>query len=598
MMEPNSPARLFNRGNALRDMGRLEEAFAAYGRVLQVEPDSLAALNNRGTLLLRLMRFEEAVEHFDRILALAPSNVDALANRGIALMHLKRYGEAVAALDGAIAREPGFAKTYVARGNLFSELLQYDRAFPDFDKAWRLDPDLSYVEGFRLHAKMLVCDWSGFPEESGSLRRHVLAGQRATEPFPLLAISDSPEEQLVCARAFSDDKHPPRPRSRWSGERYGHDRIRVAYISGEFREQATAYLTADLFESHDREHFELYGISTGPDDGSPMRRRLEAAFDHFADMSAHSDSAIAEFVRNAEIDVLVNLNGYFGRDRTNVFAARSAPAQVNYLGFPGTMGAPYIDYIIADRVVIPERDACWYGEHVVYLPDCYQPNDRKKPTAERAPTRSDNGLPESGFVFCCFNNSHKLTPQFFDIWMRLLDAVPGSVLWLFEGNAAVRANLEREAESRGVSRARLVFAPTVKLAEHLARVSLADLFLDTLPHNAHTTASDALWCGVPVLTCVGTTFAGRVAASLLRNIGLPELTTTALAEYEALALSLARDPERLRDLRSKLQRNRNNCALFDTPRYARHLESAFRTMRNRAEAGLPPAGFAVDAGAA
>jgi predicted O-linked N-acetylglucosamine transferase (SPINDLY family) len=595
LLEPNSPALLFNRGNALRDMGRLDEALAAYGRVLQVEPNSLAALNNRGTLLLRLMRFEDAVGHFDRILALAPSNVEAIANRGIALMHLKRYGEAISALDSAIAHEPDFAKTYVARGNLFSELFQYDRAFLDYDKAWRLDPDLNYVEGFRLHAKMLVCDWSRFAEESASLCRRVMAGKRASEPFPLLAISTSPEEQLACAQAFSSDKHPPRARPLWSGERYGHDRIRVAYVSGEFREQATAYLTADLFETHDREQFELYAISTGPNDDSPMRRRLEATFDHFAEMSASSDSEIAEFVRNAEIDVLLNLNGYFGRDRTNVFAMRPAPVQVNYLGFPGTMGAPYMDYIIADRLVIPERDVGWYSEQVVYLPDCYQPNDRKKPIAERVPSRSENGLPGDGFVFCCFNNNHKLAPQFFDIWMRLLDAVPGSVLWLFEGNAAVRASLEREAANRGVSGTRLVFAPTVKLAEHLARASLADLFLDTLPHNAHTTASDALWCGVPVLTCLGTTFAGRVAASLLENVGLPELITTSMAQYEALALDLARNPERLRRLRSTLARNRDSCALFDTPRYARHLETSFRTMRDRAEAGLRPAGFAVDA---
>ena len=593
-LEPNSPALLFNRGNALRDLGRLEDALAAYGSVLQVQPDNLSALNNRGTLLLRLLRFGEAIEHFDRILALVSAHPEALANRGLALMHLQRYPEAMVAMDSAISAAPDFAKTYIARGNLFSEMQQYDRAFLDYDTAWRLDPDANYLEGFRLHAKMLVCDWSQLEEECARLRHHVRDGRKACEPFPLLAISDSPEEQLACARVFAADKHPLRPLPLWRGERYGHDRIRVAYMSGEFREQATAYLTADLFECHDKAAFELYGISTGPKDTSPMRRRVETAFEHFLDMSGTPDTEIADYIRHAEIDVLVNLNGYFGRDRSNVFAMRAAPVQVNYLGFPGTMGTPYMDYIVADQTVIPNEHKSFYSEQLVQLPGCYQPNDRKKAIAETPATRARNGLPETGFVFCCFNNNHKLTPQFFDIWMRLLKQVDGSVLWLFEGNSAVKANLAREAEARGVARARIVFAPTVKLAEHLARVALADMFLDTLPHNAHTTASDALWCGVPVVTCIGTTFAGRVAASLLEGIGMPDLITTSVTDYEALALDLARSPERLRDAKAKLARNRDTHPLFDTPRYARHIEAAFRAMHDRAQIGLPPASFAVE----
>jgi predicted O-linked N-acetylglucosamine transferase (SPINDLY family) len=325
-----------------------------------------------------------------------------------------------------------------------------------------------------------------------------------------------------------------------------------------------------------------------------MRRRLEAAFDNFLDLTHVSDDEIAAFVRRAEIDILINLNGYFGLDRTGVFARRPAPIQVNYLGFPGTMGANYMDYIIADRFTIPESAREHYAESVVYLPECYQPNDRKKPASIRAVTRTDCGLPEVGFVFCCFNNSYKLTPDFFDVWMRLLRDVMGSVLWLYEGNEAVKRNLCREAAARGVAPGRLVFAPPRPLGEHLARVTLADLFLDTLPLNAHTTASDALWCGVPVLTCPGETFAGRVAASLLQAIGLPELIAKTLVDYQALALKLAREPALLATMKAKLSRNRNTAPLFDTPRYARNLERAYRHMWTRARRGLPPHSFAVE----
>jgi predicted O-linked N-acetylglucosamine transferase (SPINDLY family) len=325
-----------------------------------------------------------------------------------------------------------------------------------------------------------------------------------------------------------------------------------------------------------------------------MRRRLEAAFEHFADLSCSSDDEIAIFVRNAEIDILVNLNGYFGLDRTGVFALRPAPVQVNYLGFPGTMGAGYMDYVIADRFTIPQSAHAHYVEKIAHLPECYQPNDRKKPASLRPQTRAECGLPKTGFIFCCFNNNHKLTPAFFDIWMRLLQAVNGSVLWLFAGNDGIERNLRREAAARGVARERLVFAPPLPLAEHLARVGLADLFLDTLPHNAHTTASDALWCGVPVVTCRGETFAGRVAASLLNAVGLPELIVDNLDSYEELALELAGDSKLLAAIKAKLSRNRKTAPLFDTPRYARNLERAYQRMWERAKRGLAPQSFAVE----
>jgi predicted O-linked N-acetylglucosamine transferase (SPINDLY family) len=397
----------------------------------------------------------------------------------------------------------------------------------------------------------------------------------------------------MCARSYAAKTYPPSKAPLWNGERYRHTKIRVGYISGEFRDQATAYLIADLLERHDRSAFELCGFSTGHDDGGAMRRRIKQALDSFSDLAGRSDRDIAAQIRRAEIDILVNLNGFFGEARTGVVAYKPSPIQVNYLGYPGTMGADYMDYILADRWVIPESEQSHYTEKVVYLPDSYQANDGKKLIGD-PPSRPECGLPERGLVFSSFNNPYKITPQFFDVWMRLLAQAEGSVLWLLELDKAAKRNLMNEAIARGITLDRIVFAPFVKLKEHLARGSLADLFLDTLPVNAHTTASDALWTGVPVLTCCGSTFPGRVAASLLSAVGLKELITQSLEDYEALALKLAHEPELLAQLRVKLAHNRGKEPLFDTPRLARHIESAYRTMAERHRLGLTPEGFSVE----
>jgi predicted O-linked N-acetylglucosamine transferase (SPINDLY family) len=355
-----------------------------------------------------------------------------------------------------------------------------------------------------------------------------------------------------------------------------------------------SFLIAGMLECHDKSRFDVTAISLGPDDGSAIRQRVQAAVTRFVDAKAFSDEQIAQIFRSLEIDIAVNLMGFTGESRTGVFARRPTPIAVNYLGYAGTMGAPYIDYIVADRCVIPEEKQDCYSEKVVYLPHTYQPNDRKREIASRALTRSECNLPQNGFVFCCFNNNFKITPQLFDIWMRLLGRIEGSVLWLFEGNAAVKHNLAREAERRGVAASRVIFARYMKRDEHLARTRLADLFLDTLPHNAHTTASDALWCEVPVLTCVGTTFAGRVATSLLRAVGLDELVTHTLADYEALALHLALHRDELAGLKARLARNRDTAPLFDMPGYTRSLEAAYRTMWQRQQSGQSPRSFAVE----
>jgi predicted O-linked N-acetylglucosamine transferase (SPINDLY family) len=350
---------------------------------------------------------------------------------------------------------------------------------------------------------------------------------------------------------------------------------------------------AELFERHDRNKFEILGISSGPDRRSEMRSRLIAAFDRFVDVRRLSDADVARLLREAEADIAVDLKGFTQNCRPSILAHRPAPIQVNYLGYPGTMGAEYIDYIVADEFVIPRDHQIHYSEKVVYLPDCYQVNDRKRKIAERPPARAEVGLPEHGFVFCCFNNNFKMTPRIFDIWMRLLQRVDQSVLWLLQGSTAAESNLRREAQVRGINPSRLIFAPRMKLQQHLARHRLADLFLDTLPYNAHTTASDALWTGLPVVTCAGTTFAGRVAGSLLQAVGLPELVTNALEDYEALALRLATQQGLLQEIKGKLAKNRLTTPLFDTGRFCGHIEAAYTAMWDIHQRGEPPKAFMV-----
>ncbi len=399
-------------------------------------------------------------------------------------------------------------------------------------------------------------------------------------------------DQLQCVKTFIADRRRFSPV--WRGETYSHDRIRIDYFSADFRNHPGAQSVVGLFEHHDKSRFEITALSYGPDDGSDLRNRIKSAAENFVDVGAMTDDEIAEFIRRREIDIVVDRTGLMQYGRFSVPSRRVAPIQVSFLGYPGTMGADWMDYIIADPTIIPENHFQFYSEQVVWLPDTYQPNDDKRHILERLPTRPECNLPEAAFVFCCFNNTYKITPEVFSVWMRLLAATEGSVLWLIETSSTATQNLRREAKARGISPERLIFAPKIPRAEHLSRHRQADLFLDTSPYNAHTTASDALWAGVPLVTCLGCTFVSRVAASLLRAVGLPELVTTSLEDYEALALKLAREPSFLAAIKAKLARNRGTHPLFDTARYARHIEAAYTTMWQRYQSGETPKAFAVE----
>jgi protein O-GlcNAc transferase len=577
-----------NRGIALKDLKHFDEALASYDRAIALKPDYAEAYSARGNALQDLRRLNEALASYDTAIALKPDYAEAYNNRGNGLKHLKRLDEALASYDKAIALKPDYVEAYNNRGIALQDLKRHDKAFVAYDKALSLKPDLVGTEGARLNAKMHICDWINFDTECAHLTSSVKNEKTNTTPFVFLGISSFPDDQLQCAKLWVAEQCPPSQKSIWQGEHYRHDRIRVAYVSADFRAHPVSFLMAGIFECHDKSRFDITAISFGPDDNSEMRQRLKASFERFIDAKTFSDEQIANLLRSSEVDILVDLMGFTADSRTGIFARRAAPIQVNYLGYPGTMGASYIDYIIADQTVIPDECRKFYSEKIAVLPNTYQVNDRKRVISDKAFNRSDVGLPAQGFVFCCFNNKYKITPHVFDRWMRILKQVEGSVLWLLEDNVSAANNLKKEAVARGVSSARLVFAKRMPLPEHLARHKLADLFLDTLPYNAHTTASDALWVGLPVLTCLGKTFAGRVAASLLNAIDLPELITTMPEAYEQMALDLAMHPEKVAVIKRKLAANRLTTPLFDTKLFTKHIEAAYTAMYERHQAGLAP----------
>ncbi len=544
--------------------------------------------NNLGLVLKERYRFAEALACFDKAIQQAPDNALAHSNRGLLLGEINRHEEALASCDRAIALMPTLAEAFVNRGHALRALNKYEEAFRSYEQALSLSPELPFLVGLWLMCKMFCCDWNALDTAYARLFIALDRGELAAAlPFLLLALPSSPAQQQQCARVLVNSKYPAASQSVWQGEHYENDRIRVVYLSVDFRSHPVTQLVAELIERHDRSRFEIIAVSVCEPTQDLWRKRLEKAFDAFYDVATQSDLEIARLIRDLKTDVAVDLTGHTAGSRTGVFSHRPAPVQVNYLGFPGTLGAAYIDYIIADPIVIPEEDRRYYDEKVVHMPNSYLPNDSTKVISDRHFTRAELGLPEDAFVFCSFNNMFKITPDVFDIWMRLLDKVDRSVLWLLDGNPTAVENLRREARVRGIEPHRIVFAPRMELAEHLARHRLADLFLDTFHYNAHTTASDALWAGLPVLTRLGKSFPARVAASLVSAVGLPELITHDDSEYEALALELATDPERLRGIRSKLARNLATQPLFDTAKYARDIETAYSIMLERSRAGLP-----------
>lgn len=578
-----------NHGIALGAQGKHEAAVAAYARALAIRPDYAQAHYNLGNALKKQQALGPAIDAFRRAVALKPDYADAHNNLGLALQEQGQFEAALASYSQALAIRPNSAEALNNLGNLLMVLKNFDGAIKTFSLALALEPGKVEARAQMLHAQTHVCDFSVFDTYRAVADEALKPGLVA--PFTMLVFEDDPARQLRYSQAWQVPAAaaPLPPRARPPGTR-----IRIGYFSADFHDHATLCLMAGLFREHDRERFEIIAYSYGPDRDDAARRDLLAHVDRFVDVRDSADAEVVALARSHGLDIAVDLKGYTQHSRSRLFVQRMAPVQVSYLGYPGSMGADFIDYIVADDMVLPAADHRFYTEKVITLPGSYQPNDDRRPIVESDATRAELGLPEDGFVFCCFNQNYKISPAEFDIWMRLLARVEGSVLWLLRSNDWAAANLRREAEARGIDPARLVFAPNLPHSQHLGRLRHADLFLDTFNVNAHTTASDALWAGLPVLTRAGRQFAARVCASLVHAVGLPELVTTSADEYETRALEMATEPGRLAKLRERLAANRLTHPLFDTAGYTRRLEAAYEAIHQRQIAGLAPADIAVN----
>jgi protein O-GlcNAc transferase len=592
-IKPDYAEAQWNLGTALRVEGRFKEAVACYEMAITIRPTYHEAYNSLGNTLWAMGRLDEARVQYEKAVCSKPDYAEAHINLADVLAALQGYDAALAACDQAVAACPDDARILTKRGDFLAQLHRDAEALACYEAARVADPGYDLAFDGLARVALWTCDWRRTASLWSDVPAHVAKG-RLFNAFNFLGYSGDAALQLACAQRFACHEIPVRQRPLWAGQIWRNRKIKVAYVSCAFHAHPNAYLTVELIEIHDRSRFEVLGFSLGPDDRSEIRARLIRAFDQFYDVRTQSNREIAELINQLQVDIAVDRSGYIIGARPGIFAARPAPIQVNYLGFPGTLGADFYDYILADSTVLPFDRQPFYAERIVHLPYCYQVNDSKRPVAAQAPTRKDAGLPEQRVVFCCFNNSYKITPPIFDIWMRLLSKVEGSVLWLLCDRPAAEINLRQAAAAHDIDPKRLIFARRLPLHEHLARHCLADLFLDTLPYNAHTTAADALWMGLPVVTCCGESFAGRVATSLLRSIGAADLITDSLAAYESLALRLAAAPSLRRELRQRLVKNRFSHPLFNTEQYRQHIEAAYLKMWDFWQQGARPVSFSVD----
>ena len=594
-INPNNPASYFNRGLALIEIGNPGRAIDDFKKAISLNPLYAEAYNGLGNALSDLMQISAAIESFKQAIQINPKYADAWNNLGNTLSASKNIAEARKCYKQATINRANFVDALTNLASVHAEVNEFDESLACYRTAMEINPHFNYLFGDYVHTRLRAAHWVELDEDVEQLGNVIRQSLPAVKPFVALGLLDDPALHKQVAELYVEVRFPqsealgPTPKRRKGGK------IRIGYYSADFRSHAIAYLIAEMLERHDKEAFEIYAFNLNPGPRDVMSTRLFAAVTQVVDLADHSDRSAAQLSRAMGIDIAVDLGGHTVDSRTGIFAHRCAPVQVNYLGFPGTLGATYYEYVLADRNVIPIDQASHYTEQLAYLPHCYQVNDSQRKIADRVFSRDELGLPENAFVFCCFNNGYKILPQTFVGWMRILDAVQGSVLWLLDQNQLATQNLQQEAHAHGIDPARLVFAPRMPLAEHLARHSAADLFIDTLPYNAHTTASDALWAGLPVLTCMGESFAARVAGSLLLTLGLPELITHTQADFESKAIAYAKDPVALQKIKLKLLENLQTSPLFNAQLFTQQIDQAYRVMHARHQSGMLPEPFAVEA---
>jgi predicted O-linked N-acetylglucosamine transferase (SPINDLY family) len=576
-----------NRGTVLNALKHYDDALSSHDKALFLRYNYHEAHSNRAATLYNLNRLDEALESCNQAINIKPDYAEALSNRGIILAGLRQFDEALLNHDRAIVLKPDYAEAYLNRGNALQDLKRLDEALASYDRALVLKPDIDFILGYSLHTKMHLCIWAELPKYFNELTHKINNNEKVVIPFPLLALIDDPAVQRKTAEIYVNEKYPVSHVLPEIDRYPHHPRIRIGYFSADFKNHPVSSLTVELYETHDRKQFEIYAFSFGADTKDEMNLRIKAGVDHFHDVRMLSDKEVAMLARHLEIDIAMDLGGFTADSRTGIFAMQAAPIQISYIGYLGTMGAHYYDYLVADQTIIPDKYQSHYSEKIAYLPS-YQVNDSKQSLPTRVFTRQDLGLPETGFVFCCFNNTYKITPTTFDGWARILKQVEGSVLLIYADNESVRTNLTKEVILRGIDPNRLIFGKRLPMLDYLARYRVADLFLDTLPYNAGTTASDALRMGLPVLTLIGHSFASRVAASLLNAVNLPEMITTSQEQYESLAIEFGTHPEKLTPIKNKLLHNLSTSPLYDIKLFTQHIESAYLIMQERQQNGLPP----------
>ena len=582
-IDPNYAKAYNNRGNALIKLKKTDLALKDFEMAIEIKPNYAEAYNNKSIVLKDLNRLDSALESSNKAIEINARYSEAYNTKGVILRKLNQFKEALKNYDKAIEFNPNFAKAYINRGNilLLNETKQIDLALESFTKALKISPKLDFLFGKYIHIKSWLSNWNFIDEEIDSLKNKIINGERTATPFPVLSLLDSPDLQKKNATKFVENEFLLTNNLGPILKKVPNKKIRIGYFSADFHNHPMSFLLAHLFEVHDRSKFEIFGFSLENRKNDEMKKRVSKAFDKFIDVSLKSDVEIAKISREYSVDIAIDLMGFTRGNKFQIFAEKCAPIQVSYLGYPGTTGSNFIDYIIADKTLISKESQKHYSEKIIYLSNTYQVNDSTKKISEKVFTREELGLPKDGFVFCCYNKNYKILPNVFDIWMRLLKKVKGSVLWLFVEDSSAVENLKKETIKRNVDENRIIFAKRMPLADHLARHRIADLFIDTFPYTAHTTCSDSLWAGLPVLTRVGESFVSRVSASLLTAIDLPELITHTEKEYEDLAIELANNRNKLEEIKSKLEKNKLTKSLFNTKLFAKNIESAYTTMYER-----------------
>lgn len=574
-IKPDNASAHSNLGNAFKNLNRHEEALMSFDKAIEINPNFADAYSNRGVILQEMKRYDEALNSYDNAIKINPNHFFSHGNRGITLKDLNRYDEALSSYDKSIQINPNFIEAYNNKGNALKDLKRYEEALDNYKKVFDLKPEYDYNLGRVLHFSMIICNWENFDVLNEKINIALEKKIKVMEPFSFLGISDNPEHAKKIAEIFVKDKLIKNFEVKPAIKRYNHKKSRIAYFSGDFGDHPVLHLIMDVFKNHNKSKFDTFGFSYGVDKKDKWRSEAKNYFNQFIDIHKTSDVGVVKICRDLEIDIAIDLSGLTGNPRSGIFSSRVAPIQINYLGYPGTSGADYMDYIIADEIVIPKENFKYYTEKVLYLPECYQPNMKSRDISKKEFNRNDFGIPEKAFVYCSFNNNYKITPEIFNIWMEILKNVPNSVLWILKSNETAALNLKNEAKNKSIDPERIILADHLPNDEHLKRIKLADLFLDTFPYNAHTTASDAVRMGIPIISLIGNSFQSRVGASILNCIKMNELITKNKKDYQTLAIELGTNSEKFIKVKDNLINSVKNSSLFDSDKFTKNLEDLY-----------------------